>query len=118
MPFFSLLASGPSLSSTPPPLPSTIRAGAPVSAPDRQALTRWVLAQGPVARTLAGHRHRVLGAGTDAEGEGGSERALLYVRDYDAGATYEIAVDLAGMKVALRPLQGLIQPSREEIEEA
>lgn len=111
-----LLVPLPSLAAA-PVFPGTLRAGAPVTASERQALSGWAFAQ-PAARRLAGHRLRVLAAGTDAEGKGGGERALLYVRDYDTGGAFEIAIDLERRTLALISLKGLIQPSREEIDEA
>jgi hypothetical protein len=86
--------------------------------PERRALVFWAMNQPRVRAALAGHRTRLLRVWSEvAKGESGAyRRAVMVMRDYDAGTAREIAVDLSTGTIEMRELVG-VQPSREEIEE-
>jgi hypothetical protein len=100
-----------------PPRPSSAPSGA-LTAPEREAIVAWATAQPKVKAAVAGHRTRLLRAWSDvAKGSSGSyRRAVMVLRDYDAGTAQEISVNLETGAIETRELVG-IQPSREEIEE-
>jgi hypothetical protein len=100
-----------------PPRPSSARSGA-FTAEERDAIVSWATAQPKVKAAVTGHRTRLLRAWSDvAKGPSGSyRRAVMVLRDYDAGTALEIAVNLETGSMETRELVG-IQPSRDEIEE-
>jgi hypothetical protein len=93
-------------------------AGSGLAAGERDALVSWTMAQPSVQAAVARHRTRLLRVWLDlVKGEGGSHRrATLLLRDYDAGSSREITVDLATGQLGIRDLPG-VQPSEEEIAE-
>jgi hypothetical protein len=103
---------------TPPPRPSSAHAEAFTDA-ERRAVVAWTLAQPEVKSAVAGHRTRVLRVWSDVSkaDEGSRRRAVVLLRDYDAGIAREVAVDLSTGSIEMRDLSG-IQPNAEEIEEA
>jgi hypothetical protein len=102
---------------TPPPRPSSAHAEAFTDA-ERRAVVEWTLAQPEVKNAVAGRRTRVLRVWSDvSKANGGSRRrAVVLLRDYDAGIAREVAVDLSTGSIDTRELPG-IQPNAEEIEE-
>jgi len=100
-----------------PPRLASARADA-FTETERQALVSWTLAQPEVKRAVAGHRTRLLRVWSDvAKGDAGSyRRAVVLLRDYDAGTALEVSTNLTTGSIETRELVG-IQPSREEIEE-
>jgi hypothetical protein len=102
----------------PPPRPSSAHSEAFTDA-ERRAVLEWTLAQPDVKRAVAGHRTRVLRVWSDVVkvGADSRRRAVVLLRDYDAGTAREIAVDLPTGTIETRELRG-IQPNAEEIEEA
>jgi len=93
--------------------------GSGLAAGERDALVSWTMAQPAVQAAVARHRTRLLRVWLDVvKAEGGPRRrATLLLRDYDAGSSREITVDLASGRLGIRNLPG-VQPSDEEIEEA
>jgi hypothetical protein len=87
--------------------------------PERRAIAQWTLAQPEVKNAVAGRRTRVLRVWSDVSkaGQGSRRRAVVLLRDYDAGVAREITIDLSSGTIGTRELRG-IQPSAEEIEEA
>lgn len=85
---------------------------------EREALASWALGQPEVKRAVAGHRTRLLRVWSDvAKGPGGSyRRAVVLLRDYDAGKAIEVSTNLTTSAIDVRELMG-IQPSEDEIEE-
>ena len=85
---------------------------------ERGALVSWTMGQPAVQAAVARHRTRLLRVWLDVGKEEGGprRRALLLLRDYDAGSAREISVDLSSGRIGMRELAG-IQPSEEEIEE-
>lgn len=102
---------------TAPPRPASALAEA-FTETERQALVSWTLAQPEVKRAVAGHRTKLLRVWSDvAKSEAGSyRRAVVLVRDYDAGTALEFSTNLTTGAIEIRGLVG-IQPSREEIED-
>jgi hypothetical protein len=102
----------------PPPRPSSAHAAAFTDS-ERREVVAWTLAQPEVKSAVAGHRTRVLRVWSDvSKANGGSRRrAVVLIRDYDAGIAREIAVDLSTGAIETREVSG-IQPNAEEIEEA
>ena len=88
-----------------PPRPSSARFGA-FTALEREAIVAWATAQPKVKAAVAGHRTRLLRAWSDvAKGSSGSyRRAVMVLRDYDAGTAQEIAVNLGKTHGATRTL--------------
>ena len=88
----------------------------PLTETEKDALVAWTLGHPAVKSKAVGHRTRVLRVWSDVvRGASGSERrALILLRDYDAGIAREIAVTLSTGEIRSRELIG-IQPSREEM---
>ena len=102
------------------PLPPRLASAAsdPLTPVEKEAIVAWILAQPSVRAASAGHRTRVLRAWSDVvpSTSGSERRALVLVRDYDAGVAREIAVTLSSGAIESRELVG-VQPSREEMAE-
>jgi hypothetical protein len=100
-----------------PPRLSSARADALTEA-EREAVVAWAMARPEVKSAVADHRTRLLRVWSDvAKGESGSyRRAVMVLRDYDAGTALEVSTNLTTGSIETRALVG-IQPSREEIEE-
>jgi hypothetical protein len=100
-----------------PPRVSSARSGAFTDS-ERKTLVSWALARPEVKRAVAGHRTRLLRVWSDvAKGDSGSyRRAVVLLRDYDAGAALEVSTNLTTGSVEIRTLVG-IQPTPEEIAE-
>jgi hypothetical protein len=97
------------------------RRGEPLTAADTSALVAWALAQPEVKAATGGHRTRVLRAGADSpklESGGEGWRALIYVRDYDAGLVHRIEVDLDTAALEVEELLDWVQPNDEEFRAA
>jgi hypothetical protein len=85
---------------------------------ERAALVSWTMAQPAVQAAVARHRTRLLRVWLDLVKEEGDSRrrAMVLLRDYDAGSAREVSVDLSNGRIEMRQLAG-VQPSGEEIEE-
>lgn len=85
---------------------------------EREAVVSWTLAQSEVKRAVAGHRTRLLRVWSDVvkSDAGPYRRAVVVLRDYDAGTAVEISTNLTTGSIETRQLVG-VQPTAEEIEE-
>lgn len=101
----------------PPPLASD--RGDAFTEPERRAVVTWTLAQPELKRVVGDHRTRVLRVWSDVVkvGADSRRRAVVLLRDYDAGIGREITVDLSSGTIETREVRG-VQPNAEEIEEA
>jgi hypothetical protein len=93
--------------------------GSAATPEERDALASWALSQPEVRDAVGTRRTRVLRAWTDEIKVDGipRRRGTVLLRDYDAGTSREITVDLATGWINLRELPG-VQPSEDEIREA
>jgi hypothetical protein len=92
-----------------------------LTASERAAIVEWTMAQPEVRAKTDGHRHRVLRTAAEQTKtpRGDARRAVLYVRDYDAGVVHEVRIDLGSAQIEIRDLpHAAASPSAEEIEEA
>jgi hypothetical protein len=98
-------------------LPPTV--GSAATPTERDALASWALSQPEVRAAVGARRTRVLRIWTDEIKVDGTSRrrATVLLRDYDAGTSREIMVDLATGRINVRELPG-VQPSEDEVREA
>jgi hypothetical protein len=88
---------------------------------EARAVVDWTVARPEVRSRLEGHRWRLLSVGSDRpKGRlGPYRRATLYVRNYDAGLTHRIFVDLSSGRLQIADFEhGAAAPTEDEIQEA
>ena len=96
-------------------------AGETFTTSERAAIIDWTLSQPEVRARTDGRRYRLLRAASESAktASGDARRAILYVRNYDAGVVHAISVDLASARIEIRDLRhAAASPSAEEIQAA